>query len=108
MVERSKSNGRTPKPLGNLGARVDDIVGEQWEPIDPDNIYQVATKIALIGCEAAEAMEAHRVDDKANLAEELGDVIIRTTHLAWCLGIDLDQAVENKVAATPKPSAKRY
>ena len=91
-----------------LGKRIDEVVSKQFDPIDPDNMYQVATKIGLIGCEVSEAMEAHRVDDKENLAEELADIIIRTAHLAYCLGIDLDTAVENKVVATPKPSAKRY
>jgi NTP pyrophosphatase (non-canonical NTP hydrolase) len=65
----------------------------------PDDI-NVAEKIALIHSEVSEAYEAYRhnnIDGKDGFAEELGDVIQRTLHLAAVLNIDLEEAILKKI-----------
>ena len=48
--------------------------------------------------EVNEAYEAWRREDIDNLAEELADVAIYTYGLATHFGIDLNQAIQNKLA----------
>lgn len=57
----------------------------------------LATHIALIHSEVSEALEALRTYDRENFAEELADVIIRVTSVAYGLGIDLDTEVAAKI-----------
>jgi NTP pyrophosphatase (non-canonical NTP hydrolase) len=60
----------------------------------------VAEKIALIHSEVSEAYEAYRhnnIDGKDGFAEELGDVIQRTLHLATALNIDVEKAILQKM-----------
>lgn len=58
----------------------------------------ISTHIALIHSEASEALEAVRHRDRLNFDEELADIIIRVTSVAWGLGVDLDTAVKLKMA----------
>ena len=53
--------------------------------------------LALIHSEVSEALEGFRRSDRANVAEELADVLIRVLDLAHGLGIDMDAEVENKL-----------
>jgi len=65
----------------------------------PDDI-NVAEKIALIHSEVSEAYEAYRhknIDGKDGFAEELGDVIQRTIHLAAALNMDIEKAILRKI-----------
>ena len=71
----------------------------------------VVAKTALIGCEVAEAIEEIRdghefaqtyyrevAGKPEGYPSELADVIIRALGLAYMLGIDIDQAVTEKLA----------
>jgi len=59
--------------------------------------YLIPEKLMLIVTEVAEAMEAYRDDNRANLGEELADIIIRTLDLCGGLGIDIQGAVMRKM-----------
>ena len=66
-------------------------------PTSIDQTTEVLAKLMLISTEVAEAAEAVRVGDEANLAEELSDVVIRVLDFSYGLGIDLQQAIDNKM-----------
>ena len=69
--------------------------------IEPDNMYQIATKIALIQSEASEALEAWREGNPKSektpefslLEEELADVVLRIMHLSHRMGFRLPEAM---------------
>ena len=67
-------------------------------PEDWQDQHEVLAVLMLVVTEIAEAAEAFRHDDKANFAEELADVMIRTIGLAHGLEIDLGAAIEAKMA----------
>lgn len=58
---------------------------------------EIGTMIALVHSELSEALEAHRKQDRENLAEELADVVIRVADMAGGLNIDLESAVIMKM-----------
>lgn len=59
----------------------------------------IPVKLALIMSEGAEALEAHRKEyGREQFAEELADIVIRVADLAGGLDIDLQAAIEKKVA----------
>lgn len=58
----------------------------------------VLSWLMLVVTEVAEAAEAVRKGDTANLCEELADVCIRVFDIAAALGIDLDYAINVKMA----------
>ena len=60
--------------------------------------HKIPAILALIHSEVSEALEAFRVDDKPNFAEELADVIIRVLDCCPGLGIDIDAEVRAKMA----------
>ena len=62
----------------------------------PGDVQTIA-RLGLICSEAGEAMDEARKGDDVALAFELADVIIRTVELAACLGVDLDEAVVQKM-----------
>jgi len=79
------------------GADVLDAAG-RWAP------FVIATKIALIHSEASEALEGHRksaMDDKLShrtmVEVELADVVIRVCDLAGRLGLNLGDAIAEKL-----------
>lgn len=53
--------------------------------------------MALITTEVAEASEAIRKGDKENFMEELADICIRVFDSAEALGINLEQAIVDKM-----------
>ena len=69
--------------------------------IEPENMYQIATKIALIQSEVSEALEAWREDNPKSektpefslLEEELADVILRIFHLSYRMNLRLPEAI---------------
>ncbi len=82
----------------------------------------VAVKIALIGCEASELLEAFRLPDRTAhcgksgcdldvVEEELADVLIRTLDLCHFLGVDPEAVVLEKMAynaTRPAKHGKRF
>ncbi|MDO8582101.1 MAG: MazG nucleotide pyrophosphohydrolase domain-containing protein [bacterium] len=69
-----------------------------WGTIPDDVIF--SEKIALLHGEVAEALEAYRkrnINGKDGVAEELGDIILRTLHLAGIYKIDVVKAVQKKL-----------
>lgn len=82
----------------------------QYEPAGVDT-NAVLAKIALCHSELSEALEAARdgkyvayeKDGKPEgVVVELADVVIRVFHLCGLLGLDLESAVEMKMAANQK------
>jgi NTP pyrophosphatase (non-canonical NTP hydrolase) len=72
---------------------------------DPHTLHtrdSTLIRLALIHTEVSEATQVvkrHGVDDRRDmLAEELADVLIRVADLAGCLALDLDAAVQVKLA----------
>lgn len=78
------------------GWRVADVA--DFDSDDPWDLYVVPAKLALVHSEVSEALEAFRVYDREGFAEELADIILRLASLAHGLDIDLDEAVEQKLA----------
>lgn len=64
---------------------------------DRQTIFLLMEKLALIGTEVAEAIEAVRVGDRNNFAEELADIVIRVGDLAEASGVYLEQAILTKM-----------
>lgn len=56
----------------------------------------IGEALMLIVTELAEAMEAHRVQDKDNFREELADAFIRLLDLCGGLKIDIEEEILRK------------
>jgi NTP pyrophosphatase (non-canonical NTP hydrolase) len=54
-------------------------------------------KLMLVVTEVAEAAEAVRSADMENFEEEMADVLIRTLDITDAMGIDIEQAITNKM-----------
>jgi NTP pyrophosphatase (non-canonical NTP hydrolase) len=52
--------------------------------------------LCLIHAETSEALEAYRIDDRENLAEELADIVIRVFDMAEGMKIDIEQEIIKK------------
>lgn len=83
---------------------------ECGEVIDP-NVEAIGTKLMLVVTEVSEAMEALRDNKLAyyekdgkpeGMVTELADTVIRVLHLADLLGLDLEDAIERKMAFNEK------
>lgn len=68
-------------------------------PASIDEVEACLAKLMLVTTEVAEAAEAVRSGDWANLGEELADVVIRVMDLAAGLRLDLEWEVSSKIAA---------
>lgn len=67
-------------------------------------------KLMLVVSECAEAGEAVRHEDMANFSEEIADAVIRLFDIANSVGLDLERAIEQKMAvnkARPMRHGKR-
>lgn len=64
---------------------------------DPLSCYKIPAKLALVGSEVSEALEAFRNRDFDNFKEELADVAIRLFGIARGLDIDLLQEILSKM-----------
>lgn len=62
-----------------------------------DSTNLILAKLALIGTEVSEAVEAVRNNDRKNFEEELADIIIRTADLARANDVDLEAQIEQKM-----------
>lgn len=62
-----------------------------------DETRETGTLLALIHSEVSEALEADRKGDQENFAEELADVCIRIFDLCGSKGIDLENAIVDKM-----------
>lgn len=81
---------------------------DEWELSLMDDSLRnnfIATRLALIHGEVSEALEALRIGDMENFAEELGDIMQRVADLAGGLGIDLETVTEKKME---KNKARKY
>lgn len=89
-------------PLNELATEINEINrANGWEVLTPeewDDPRRIPTVIALIHSEVSEALEGFRVGDRANVAEELADVLIRVLDASGGLGIDMDAEVRAKLA----------
>lgn len=95
--------------LAKIGAEIHaNKIAHGWKITTQDDWkdqHEVPAVLMLVVTEVAEAMEAFRVDDKDNFAEELADVVIRTIGLAHGLGINLSGAI---LAKMEKNRARAY
>lgn len=72
--------------------------------IEPDNIYQIVTKIALISTEVGEAIEglregnpeSEKIPEFSNLEEEFADIILRIMHLGYRMKLRIPEAIIEK------------
>jgi NTP pyrophosphatase (non-canonical NTP hydrolase) len=88
----------TLRTLGEEAHRINDRNG--WEvstPQDWNNVPKLMTHMALVHLEVSEAVEAIRKTDTINFREELADIIIRVTSIAYGMGIDLELEVMEKL-----------
>lgn len=88
---------------------IDDYIEEAFEIALSKGWHEkpveVGTMLALIHSEVSEALEADRVGDAVNFAEELADVCIRIFDMCGLLEIDLDKAIRHKME---KNKARSY
>ena len=61
-----------------------------------DKERNIGEALMLVVTELAEAMEAHRKQDKVNFDEELADTFIRLFDLCGGLGIDIEAEIMKK------------
>lgn len=71
-----------------------------------DEPRETGTLLALIHSEVSEALEADRKGDNDNFAEELADVCIRIFDLCGSKGIDLENAILQKMERNKSRSYK--
>lgn len=75
-----------------------------WNGLEVDNSTVLLSKLMLVVTEVAEAAEVVRKEYTINnayehdLGEELADICIRVFDLAGAVGIDLQTAIQNKMA----------
>lgn len=102
MSEFLQNVDPAPEPLNELARAINEINrANGWEVLQPhewDDPRRIPTVIALIHSEASEALEGFRKGDRANVAEEFADVLIRVLDATGGLGIDMDEEVRKKLA----------
>jgi|SaaInlLV_10m_DNA_2_1039722.scaffolds.fasta_scaffold93887_1 NTP pyrophosphatase (non-canonical NTP hydrolase) len=85
--------------LKDLQSRIEELAKAKDWGTKPDDII-FAEKLALLHSEVSETLEAYRqnkITGPHSVTEELGDVIMRTIHLANIYNIDLEKQILNKI-----------
>lgn len=84
-----------------MGKTVNDLCREAYQTAMKNGFHsdpvEMGTKLALIHSEVSEALEADRKGDYDNFVEELADVCIRVFDLCGAMGIDLGNAIDEKM-----------
>lgn len=108
--------------LNNLANRCHEIAKAHgfWDegPLGPpivhpglfDDTRKMLSFMMLITTEVAEAAEAIRLGDRANFEEEMADICIRVFDTSAALGLNLEQAIVDKMEANedrPRMHGKR-
>lgn len=62
-----------------------------------DDDYHFPALLALVHSEVSEALEGFRKGDRANVAEELADTVIRILSITDGMGIDIEAEIEKKL-----------
>ena len=95
--------------------KISDIQAEAHRTAKAKGFYDdpphFGTAIALMHSELSEALEAHRKNHTAGIAEEFADLVIRVADTCEYMGIDLESAVALKMAfnrARPWKHGKEY
>lgn len=93
--------------LNSIGRETHEINAlNSWEVFTPEcwpasgesaKVHFLETHTTLVHEEVSEAFRAVRNLDRANFDEELADVVIRVTSIAYGLGTDLDSVVAAKL-----------
>lgn len=65
--------------------------------IDFNDTRMVLSMLALVHTEVSEAVEAARKGNRENFEEELADTVIRVFALSGAMGVNLEQAIVNKM-----------
>ena len=102
MVEQAHKNARFKGfwedwEMAQYYKHTTDYGGLDEEEIKVVENNAIAARLALIHSEVSEALEALRVGDMDNFAEELADIVIRVGDTAGGLGIDLESEIKKKM-----------
>ncbi len=96
--------------IGRLAHGINESVG--WSVFSPSDwpksivetskVNYLGAHMTLVHEEVSEAFRGVRTLNRQNFDEELADVIIRVTSIAYGLGTNLDKAVSDKLAKNAK------
>ena len=96
--------------LRKQSASINKLCKEAYEITKSKGFYdsprETGTVLALIHSEVSEALEADRKGDTEGFIEELADICIRVFTLCGEIGIDLDQAIRDKMEKNKKREYK--
>lgn len=97
----SKSTDEVVNDIRRQSAEINKLSKECYEITKAKGFYdtprETGTVLALIHSEVSEALEADRKGDTEGFIEELADICIRVFTLCGEIGIDLDQAIRDKM-----------
>ncbi len=84
--------------ISEIQKKVSRIAEEHgWHKLPTERVMFRLTKLALIGSEVGEAVEAVRNNDRAQLGEELADIVMRVADLADIAGLNLGAEIKRKM-----------
>lgn len=102
VTQPAKTNPATPvaqpAPKDVINQYCEDAVAIAHSKGWHDDPKETGTMLALIHSEVSEALEADRIGDDENFAEELADVVIRVFDLCGFMNIDLGTEIDKKMA----------
>ena len=109
-VEENRHNRHPYVPLVCARSCVTSIILEEAAS-EARGFIPFRGRMMLVVTEIAEAVAGYQQGDKANVAEELADMMIRIADTARQEGLDLQQALLNKLAKNeqrPEMHGKQY